>query len=202
MRTSKPFSLLLPLVGCCIAPQVALALNSEERLPIHIEADRAEINEAEGSPVYRGNVSVDQGTLRITADQIRILTAGNEIVQIVASAAEGSGRLAHYEQKPDPERDPVYADAREIVYEVKEETVQLSGHARLQQTTDTFKGEVLKYHMRDGTVTLAGSTGAGDEAKPGRISISLTPPQNAPAESPRRKPEAPASGAPKTESGP
>lgn len=175
--TATPHLLLLLLGAWVTAPATVLALNSDGRMPIHIEADRAEINEEQGSSVYRGNVTIDQGTLRITADQIKILTAGSEIVQIVASGGQGSGKLAHYEQQPNPEQDPVYADAREILYQVREETLQLSGQARLQQATDTFRGELLRYHVRDGTVSLAGSTGT-DQEKPGRISISLTPPKS------------------------
>ena len=169
---------VLPLMSALalLCPAPALALGSDLPIPIHIEADRAEINESEGASVYSGNVSVSQGTIRITADQIRIVTQNDAIIEIIASTAANSQHLAHYEQKPEPERDPVYADARQITYRVREEALELSGQARLQQTTDTFSGELLRYDVKQGTVSLAGSTG-DDPENPGRISISLTPPK-------------------------
>jgi len=155
-------------------PALVYALPSDRDKPILIEADEAEINEADGSSIYKGNVTFDQGTMRISADQIEIITVNSEIERIIASTNSNSASVAHYQQQPESDEELVYADAREITYYAQEERLNLIGQAKLRQTEDRFSGELLKYNVKKGTVSLAGNI-SSEAGQSGRISISLSP---------------------------
>ena len=59
-----------------------------------------------------------------------------------------------------------------ITYLVQEERLHLSGDARLQQTGDSFSGELLYYDVNRGIVDMKSGTGAGD-----RIRMTISPKQ-------------------------
>ncbi|MBD3647814.1 MAG: lipopolysaccharide transport periplasmic protein LptA [Pseudomonadales bacterium] len=141
------------------------ALEADRHEPINIQADSALVNEKEGTSIYTGDVTIDQGTLHIAAHQVEIVTDGERVIQIIATAEADSEALAHYEQKPGPEDATVYADARKITYFVQEERLHLAGSASLRQNQDKFSGELLYYDVNEGTVNLTSSGEEGDRVK-------------------------------------
>ena len=148
----------------------ALALESDRYQPITIQADAAMVDDSAGTSIYRGNVIIEQGTLNVSADEVEIYTADDEVIQIIAKADAESGRLAHYEQETNLNQDRVVADAKKITYLVQEERLHLYGNARLQQVEDVFTGELLYYDIRRGIVNLNSGGKEGD-----RIKMILTP---------------------------
>ncbi len=130
----------------------ALALPSDAEQPTHIQADAAVIDDTKGSSVYTGNVVIDQGTLHINADEVRVITdADNIVVQIVARNFD---KVARFEQQPKLDREKVRAEARTISYFVQEERLHLTGDARLRQSKDLFEGELLYYDVGAGILNL------------------------------------------------
>ena len=132
--------------------------------PIHIKADRVVMDDLRGTSVYRGEVIITQGTLKVTADEMEVVSEGSGISQIVAKAGRGGSRLAHYEQRAQDSDGMIYADAEQIVYWVGDERLQLSGNARLQQVGDVFAGESLDYDMNRGIVNIS-SPSPGERVK-------------------------------------
>ena len=63
---------------------VAPALESDRSQPIRIQADAAMVDEKKGASIYQGDVIITQGTLEVTADEVEIYTADNEVIQIIA----------------------------------------------------------------------------------------------------------------------
>ena len=55
----------------------ALALPDDTEQPIHIVTDEAIRDETTGVTLYRGDVRLRQGTIRIAADEIRLGEAGS-----------------------------------------------------------------------------------------------------------------------------
>ena len=155
------------------------ALETDREQPITIRADdgevalaqrlRGEVDENQGTFVYRGNVIITQGTLEVTADEVEIHTAERAITQIIARMDKDSEDLAHYQQQMNEADDMVYADARKITYLVQEERLHLSGEARLQQVEDVFTGELLYYDMARGIANLS----SGDQSN--RVNMTITP---------------------------
>ena len=145
------------------------ALDSDRHQPIRIQADAAMVDETEGTSIYKGNVIIQQGTLQVTADEVEIYTAENEVIQIIAKAANEPSKLAHYEQQTSSAKDMVRAEARKITYQVQEERLHLAGSAKLQQVGDVFTGELLFYDLGRGIVNL--NSGGSNS----RINMTITP---------------------------
>ena len=60
--------LFLPL----LLPMAAWGLSDDRNQPMHIEADRASLNEKTGISTYEGNVHVQQGTLNLRGDRMTV----------------------------------------------------------------------------------------------------------------------------------
>lgn len=148
----------------------ALALNSDREQPIKIKADAAVVDEVTGITIYTGRVTIDQGTLHIAADEVKVIMNNRQVMQIIASMAKDSNKLAHYEQQPDTDESYVYADAKSITYFLQEERLHLVGDAQLKQTNDQFNGELLHYDMVKRVVELKSSGKKND-----RVEITLEP---------------------------
>src|SRR5690554_7907613 len=70
----KPNNLsALLLAGCCLLPAMASALPSDSEQPIHIQADTAELDDKKGTAIYRGDVVITQGTLKITGHTVTLV---------------------------------------------------------------------------------------------------------------------------------
>jgi lipopolysaccharide export system protein LptA len=167
-------SILISLIIILVPSSGALyALSSDQEKLFHIQADGAEIDESTGTSIYRGRVTVDQGTMHIAADEIEIHTHDSEVIQIIARMNSSSEGLAHYEQLPDDDAELISADAREINYMIQEEKLHLTGRAKLHQLPNQFEGELLQYDVKLGIVNLKGSV--TPDNKSGRINMTLNP---------------------------
>lgn len=147
--------LLIPMA--IFFSSACLALNADRDEPINIQADSARVDEKSGISTYTGNVQVDQGTLKIRANEVKVHSEDKTgVTRIVANAADDSEKLAHYEQLPD-NAELVEASARTIIYFVTDDRLELNGAARLKQTADrSFTGETIYYYIDEGRVNAEG----------------------------------------------
>ena len=95
MRFVNPLPLLLG-VGLLLSGANALALPTDRDQPVRIQADSAELDEGKGVAVYRGNVIITQGSLKITGDAVTISQNRQKEVDVFTA----TGKPAQYEQKP------------------------------------------------------------------------------------------------------
>lgn len=161
------------------------ALPDDRDQPIYISSDRAERDERKGTTVYTGDVEVDQGTLHISADSVTILESDDAVSQILAT-----GQPAKMRQKPAVDREPVYARARTIQYEVAGEVLTLVDEASVTQEGTTVTGDRIVYFVREQRVKASGGgTASGQE----RVKV-VIPPRKAAGARTEEKP--PATGAP------
>lgn len=124
------------------------ALASDKQQPIHISSDKAERNEKKGVTIYEGAVQMDQGTLRIKADKVVIHSVNNEIAKIIAT-----GKPAHYQQKPSPEKQLVVAKGDTIEYMIDVEKLHLINNASLRQNDGTtMTGKRIDYNIKESLV--------------------------------------------------
>ena len=91
----------------------AAALESDREQAIRIQADAAMVDENAGTSIYRGNVIIQQGTLKVT-QEVEIFSSDSEIVQIIAKADQKSSRLAHYQQQLNANNDRVSAEQNHL----------------------------------------------------------------------------------------
>jgi len=136
------------------ATQAATALPEDAEQPIHIRADNAEIDQQAGRVVYRGAVQVDQGTLRVTADEMTVEYKNEKVVRIIAT-----GTPAHYRQRIEADAGEVLANASTIIYYTQEERLDLKGNAHLDQQGNTIDGDFIRYDIVAGKVA---ATAEGD----------------------------------------
>lgn len=155
-----------------IVPALAQGLSSDRNQPITIEADRATLNEADGSSIYEGNVHLQQGTLNLRGDRMTVQMLDKEVDKIVLT-----GQPARYQQRPDGKDSDQHAEAGRIEYHAADERMVLLENARVWQSgAEEFRSERITYNIKNNTVTAGGSTGD-------RVHITL-PPKNRPAPEP------------------
>ena len=136
--------------------QPSLALDSDRDKDINIRADAAIVDDKAGISIYSGSVKIDQGTLKISADVVKVIMKGSEVMQLIASMKPQSKSLAHFEQKQQKDQKLVSADAKTITYFFQEERLHLVGNAYLKQTRNSFSGELLYYDVAKGIVDVKG----------------------------------------------
>ena len=188
-RARSPLAILLqrllPLLLCL--PLTLQALGSDRHQPIEIEADRAMLNEKDGSSVYEGDVHLRQGTLNLRGSRMTVQITDERLEKIVLS-----GEPASYRQRPEDEDTDQHAEAGRIEYYAIEERMVLLNDARIWQSdTEEFSSDRIVFNLRDNTVN-AGGEGPGD-----RVRITLQPRNPPPAPEPEtgdgtEEPESPA----------
>ena len=145
----------------------ALALDSDRRQPIYIDADRVELDEAKGLNTYSGTVVVEQGTMRINSDTLVIHMTNRKPVRYVAT-----GKPARYKQQPKPDEGDVVGTGNEIEYTVDDKKLHMRGNARITRQGDVFQGDQLVYDTVRDLVTGSGGEG-------GRIRMIIQPQERA-----------------------
>jgi lipopolysaccharide export system protein LptA len=182
----RPGALLL----LCL-PALAHALASDRDQPITIEADTATLKEKEGVSVYRGNVHLNQGTLKLHGDTLTVYTKDEHIDKAVLIGAP-----ATFVQRPDGQEVDQHAEAQRMEYQATGGLLILTGSARVWQTDGKeIRSEKIVYDMTRNTAN------AGDSAGSDRVHITLQPkprqPQSpAPEASPATTPAPPGGPAP------
>ena len=163
-------------------PGAAWGLTSDREQPIEIEADSAEADDAKGVTIYRGDVIITQGTLRITGDQVTIhYDASNDFEKMITL-----GTPARFRQLPDGKKDEEgnYQSARasRMEYYKQKDTIVLLGNAVYGQGGDRVAADRIDYDSKNGrmkarTMTASKKTGSGASApeKKGRVRITIQP---------------------------
>ena len=161
-RWSEALALVVSLT-----PAICMALPDDADKPIHIQSDTSEYDMQDNVAVYRGSVRVDQGTLRVTADEMTVeweqQNDERKVVRIIAT-----GKPAHYHQQIDVDQSVVNADASTIIYNTQEERIDLVGEDNLEQEGNTITGDRIVYDIVAGKVD---ATAEGD----GRVRMELQP---------------------------
>ena len=155
------FGLLFPFQGN--------GLESDQRQPIRIQADKAVITDKEGLSVYQGDVIILQGTLQINAEIVEIKSQDRTILEVLARSDEEPRKLAKFKQTISNKGDEVFAEAKKINYLVQKGRLFLNGKAKLEQRGDVFSGDVLFYDIAKGSVNL--ESGSSKE----RVNMTISP---------------------------
>ncbi|MEL0027215.1 MAG: lipopolysaccharide transport periplasmic protein LptA [Perlucidibaca sp.] len=147
----------LPLLAAaaCLLPLPALALPEDSQQPIQVTADNARFDERSGEAVYRGNVQIIQGTLEVLGDSLTLKVDGKGRL----TTARTLGKPAHYQQRIDPDKGMVTADANEIQFDNSNGVITLIGNAVLRQDSASFKGPRIVYSTTRKQIEASGSPG-------------------------------------------
>lgn len=133
---------------------VAYALDSDRDAPVNLEADQATYNQKTGVTVYKGNVIVTQGTIRVEADNVvAILDADRTIKNVTAT-----GKPARFQQRISLDKGIVYGNGDQLYYDATTSQLTLTGQAHLSQDGSSFNSNILRYGMTQGDIEGNGNS--------------------------------------------
>lgn len=164
MRRASGSRTILLTLGLAL-PQASPALSTDSQQPIYIEADRVEVDDSKGVSTYHGGVELTQGSMRLLADQLTVLTEGQDVKQVTAV-----GKPARFSQKPD-KGDEIIATAAKMDYEAARKRILLLDGAQLQQGQNTFRSPRIEYDIQREAVIASG----GGKGPQGRVHIVIEP---------------------------
>ncbi|MDF2182187.1 lipopolysaccharide transport periplasmic protein LptA [Neptuniibacter sp. CAU 1671] len=158
-------------VCCSLMSGMALALPDDQNQPIHIAADKAQINDKTGITIYTGNVIITQGSILIEGDQVELYRKDGNVDKVIAK-----GKPAHFRQK-NTATDP-FTDAwgLHMVYLINTRILTITEQAKVIQGSDTFTGQKIDYDISRSLVNAFGGTET--ESGSGRVQMIIQPKQS------------------------
>jgi lipopolysaccharide export system protein LptA len=134
----------------------AAALESDRRQPIDLGAEHFEGKiAADGETRLDGHFWLDQGSLKIRADQATVHRQAGAVVRVVLSGAP-----ATVEQDLDS-GGRMHAEALEIDYQIGSELLDLNRSVVITQPEGQLRGERLRYHIGSGRIEGSGVGSGG-----------------------------------------
>jgi len=143
------------------------ALKTDVEKPVHINADSVLFNKSKGQAVYQGNVSIVQGSLKITAQRIEIKAPNNKIDSITAT-----GNPVTFQQKMDDGK-IAKGSANKLLFLVERKRLLMDGNAVISQNNDKFSSNHIEYSTRTGELK-AGKNNKVPGSK-GRVKVIFYP---------------------------
>lgn len=151
--------IIILLAGNC------LALATDKDQPVEIEADSVDINESEGTSVYKGKVVINQGSMQLKADTVTVYYEDRKPYKLVAV-----GKPVRFKQLPDKAKEYVTGKGNRLVYRINSEELTLTDDAELHQGKDSFKSDRIVYDRVNARLK-AGAVAKGSE----RVRVSIQP---------------------------
>ncbi|MGB7404408.1 MAG: LptA/OstA family protein [Pacificimonas sp.] len=155
--------ILAPLLALPVLAQSNSIQRHDSSAPIDFSADRIEVREAASQAVISGNVQVDQGSLDLTAAEVRVFyRSGSDDLTVDRLDATGGVVITTPAER---------AQAAAAYYDVPNSLVTLVGNVLLTRNGDIVRGERLVIDLNDGQSVI---DGAGSRTA-GRVTGSFTP---------------------------
>lgn len=158
-----PFKRALTAAWLCLAitmalPALALAqgatvafggLQHDSSLPVEIAADALEIDQATGKAVFRGNVVVGQGEMKLSAARVEVeyASGGSATGEVQRLHATGGVTLVSGAEA---------AEAQEAVYSIGSSQIVMTGDVLLTQGQNALSGQKLTVNLDGGTGVMEG----------------------------------------------
>jgi lipopolysaccharide export system protein LptA len=154
------------ILGLLLSVCAVQAAPDDRKQPIQLSADSVSMDEGRRVSLYRGQVDLRQGSLRVLADQVKVHhDKQNKPIKLVAL-----GKPARFQQGVGAEL--VKASAQHAEYTVRSAQLTLIGEAMLIQAGDTIKSDRIVYN-RQQQILRAGNAAEGKQ----RVQITLQAPE-------------------------
>ncbi len=167
---SKPcFNLLLTISLTFVTgfPAMSYAGKEDFSKTIEIASQQSFLDRIAKTSVYRGNVSITQGTLELKAEEMQIDASNGEDKEVFVA----TGTPAQYSQQQE-NGTMVYARANKIEYHRETRTLSLEGNAEVEQNSSSVKGNSIVFNME-----LEQIMAQGQNQEDGRV-ITILQPEN------------------------
>ena len=141
------FILLLPVHLAAQGAQVAFGNTQQDSdLPVEVTADNLNVNQADGTAIFTGNVLIGQGEMRLSAP--RVLVVYNEDQsRIKRLEATGGVTLVSGEDA---------AEAQQANYNMDNGVIEMQGDVLLVQGPQALTGDRMYVDTRAGTARVSG----------------------------------------------
>ena len=158
MTLRRPLRVSLMIAPLLLLPMpAARALKQDREQPVKVNAASVNMNEKTGVTVYRGNVVLIQGSLRIDADQVEVRTRNLRMDTVTAV-----GRPVLLRALLDNREDELKASAERLVLYAETRSVDLSGNVHLRQGGDQFSAQHMHYALDEKRIAAKGTDNADD----------------------------------------
>jgi lipopolysaccharide export system protein LptA len=133
----------------------AFALSTDKQKDIEIEADSAEMDDLKGITIYRGNVIVVQGSIRMTGHTMTVHFDDKGDMELVIM----QGKPATYRQLPDDSKTYDEAEALQMEYYALKDYIILIDNALVTKPNGSqMSGDRIEYDTVLSKVLAKGST--------------------------------------------
>lgn len=136
------------LIPTLLAAVPAPAAEPAARAPVHLRAERIEIDQKRGVSRYQGRVVLTQGTLRVTADRAEAHGRQQTVEQVTVE-----GRPSTFRYHPEGRPEPVEGEARHAEYDLVNRRVTLSGAVEVREGRNLLRAGAVHYDLQAGTLT-------------------------------------------------
>jgi lipopolysaccharide export system protein LptA len=147
-------SALLCLPVLLAIPLYAPAADDNRQQPVHLRADRIDIDQKKGRSLYRGDVVFTQGTLRLTAARAEVQSRANELETITAE-----GKPVTFRHRPEGLAEFIEGEARRAVYHAPTQRVDLYGDVQVKRGSDLLRSAVLHYDIENQNMAAESANG-------------------------------------------
>jgi lipopolysaccharide export system protein LptA len=165
-RAIKCVNVCAALLLLALTANMAQALPEDRDKPMRITADKAERDDINGVTIYRGDVVLIQGTLRLESDKLTIHHTEEEPSEIIAE-----GNPAKMQTKPEKDKAIVFARGQVITYYKREERVHVRTDGFVEQDGTVVTGDSIDYFIEKQLVKAV-----ADQSKDGDRVVVVIPP--------------------------
>lgn len=144
-------SLLLTLLLSSL--NVAAALPEDRKQPLDINADWSEFSGGTPTGIYRGNVVLTQGNLKITADEAIFQLQDGELEYIIAT-----GNPVRIKDLPQENDAWIIGEGGSLSYYPKRQMLELEHNAKIEQNRDTVSANKITYNLDTRTINAERSS--------------------------------------------
>lgn len=141
------FVACLPGLSAAQGAQVAFG-NTEQNsnLPVEVTADNLDVDQADGTAVFTGNVLIGQGEMRLSAPRVLVVYKQDQS-GIRELQASGGVTLVSGEDA---------AEARTADYNIETGLIEMTGEVLLLQGVNALTGDRMFVDTRAGTARVTG----------------------------------------------
>ena len=138
-----------PTLGTAQGTKITFGgLKHDTTQPVEVSSDQLQINQADGSAVFTGNVVIGQGTMRLSAGRVVVVYAqGGSAGRISKMYATGGVVLVNGAEA---------AEANEAIYSIDNGNVVMTGNVILTQGQSALSSNRMTVNLKTGQATLDG----------------------------------------------
>jgi lipopolysaccharide export system protein LptA len=149
-KTVLPLVLLLCFASGALAETAKVAfsgLKADPTLPVEVKADTLSVDQAKGEAIFTGNVTVTQGDMKLTANEVKVEYAADQKA-VNTIYATGDVLLINATEA---------AQGDAAVYTVATGAVQMTGNVLLTQGQTVISGDELTMDIGTGIGQMHGN---------------------------------------------